>query len=151
MLRCVDRFMRHEAHSRCPCLKVTFRALCTGTEPGFDPRHQGGEGVAGSPGVRLPGDLPPELTARMQWYRQRIVVIAPPHPPLHTQTHSPTQTTTTHPRSHTHSYVISPSRNGVKLNKDFSETCPKPVPLAVISPDSRQGQWESLSSIHARH
>ena len=27
------------------------RALCTGTGPGFDPRHQGGEGVAGSPGV----------------------------------------------------------------------------------------------------
>ena len=26
-----------------------------------DPRHQGGEGVAGTPGVRLPGILPPEL------------------------------------------------------------------------------------------
>ena len=26
-------------------------ALCTGTGPGFDPRHQGGEGVAGSPGA----------------------------------------------------------------------------------------------------
>ena len=35
------------------------RALCTGTGPGFDPRHQGGEGVAGSPGVSLPGDLAP--------------------------------------------------------------------------------------------
>ena len=27
------------------------RAMCTGTGPRFDPRHQGGEGVAGSPGV----------------------------------------------------------------------------------------------------
>ena len=27
------------------------RALCTGTGPGCDPRHQGGEGVAGSPGL----------------------------------------------------------------------------------------------------
>ena len=27
------------------------RALCTGTRPGLTPAHQGGEGVAGSPGV----------------------------------------------------------------------------------------------------
>ncbi|KAK9951762.1 hypothetical protein M0R45_007194 [Rubus argutus] len=28
---------------------------------------------------------------------------------------------------------------------------PKPVPLAVVSLDSRQGQWNLVNSIHARH
>ena len=33
------------------CSRWAGRALCTGTGPGFDNRHQGGEGVAGTPGA----------------------------------------------------------------------------------------------------
>ncbi|CAN6972943.1 unnamed protein product [Brassica rapa subsp. trilocularis] len=33
----------------------------------------------------------------------------------------------------------------------FPADSAKPVPLAVVSLDSRQGQWESRESIHARH
>ena len=32
-------------------LACFFRAVYTGTRPGFDPRHQGGKGVAGTPGA----------------------------------------------------------------------------------------------------
>ena len=41
-------------NNRCWVLIVLGRALCTGTGPLFDPRHQGGEGVAGTPGVLTP-------------------------------------------------------------------------------------------------
>ena len=41
-------------NNRCWVLIVFGRALCTGTGPLFDPRHQGGEGVAGTPGVLTP-------------------------------------------------------------------------------------------------
>ena len=43
----------------CPPACRLFRAVCTRTRPGADPRHQGGEGVAGTPGSLLPGVLPP--------------------------------------------------------------------------------------------
>ncbi|CAF2086209.1 unnamed protein product [Brassica napus] len=43
------------------------------------------------------------------------------------------------------SQVISQSRTRVKLNRVFFPAdSAKPVPLAVVSLDSRQGQWESL-------
>eukprot|EP00824_Muranothrix_gubernata_P019834 TRINITY_DN3_c0_g1_i11.p1 TRINITY_DN3_c0_g1~~TRINITY_DN3_c0_g1_i11.p1 ORF type:complete len:336 (-),score=-22.95 TRINITY_DN3_c0_g1_i11:93-1100(-) len=46
-----------------------------------------------------------------------------------------------------HSARLESSSTGSSFPADSA----KPVPLAVVSLDSRQGQWESRSSIHARH
>ena len=46
-----------------------------------------------------------------------------------------------------HRVRLESSSTGSSFPADSS----KPVPLAVVSLDSRQGQWESHESIHARH
>ena len=47
MLRCVDRFMRHEAHSRCPCLKVTLGPCAQAQSQGLTPAIRAGKGWRG--------------------------------------------------------------------------------------------------------
>ena len=94
---------------RCPCgagSGVNFvrvgRALCTGTGPGFDPRHQGGKG-AGTPGVLTPICSATRIRCILLWCMDTHVTQAtrPYHHPTHPRPfdHSPFSRLTNDPKT----------------------------------------------------
>ena len=63
---------------------VAGRALCTGTGPGFDPRHKGGEGVAGCRESDSQVTCHPNSLQAAVWHgqtRHTSTTSAPPPPP----------------------------------------------------------------------
>ena len=84
-------------NNRCWVLIVLGRALCTGTGPGFDPRHQGGEGVAGTPGVSTPRCSATRINCMLigvygetHMSKNIVCTTTTTTPPTHTHTPSPT-------------------------------------------------------------
>ena len=82
------------------------RALCTGTGSGFDPRHQGGEGVAGTPGACSQAFCHPIGCMLVMVYRQRSSI--------YTQVR--TTTTTNNNNNNNHSNSNSNSNSGCVLS-----------------------------------
>ena len=99
-MRLLDRLMT------CP-LACRFLGPCTQVHGRADPRHQGGEGVAGTPGACSQVFCHPiSCTSARAWTDTPCCESSEPHTHhtqhTHTQQHTHTHTTHTHTHQHTH-------------------------------------------------
>ena len=108
-----------------------------------DPRHQGGEGVAGTPGVRLPGVLPPEFgaTVRVAGQTPSCNTNGPNHHHHnHHDTSQPPQHNTTSATHQRHHHVDR------ERKKDAQPPCVKTAQFAHLLPSLEVGAVSQAKS-----